>query len=86
MTNQYENRGVLFRNKFKQGNQPDYKGKLTLNGEEDQLSAWVKRDKNGEEFLSLARTPADEAAKYAKPKQEADQKPSKTDNEDQIPF
>lgn len=86
MTEQYNNRGVLFINRNKQGNQPDWTGKLTIDGKEDRLSAWIKKDRNGDEFLSIARTPADEAAKYAKPKQETDSRPSKTDNEDQIPF
>lgn len=86
MTEQYNNRGVLFINRNKQGNQPDWTGKLTINGKEDRLSAWIKRDKNGQEFLSVARTPADEAAKYAKPQEQAAAPAKQQANEDGIPF
>jgi hypothetical protein len=69
MTPEYENRGVLFINKRKQtSNQPDWTGTITIDGKKDRLSAWGKRGSNGEEYISISRTPADEAAKYAKPK------------------
>lgn len=50
----YDNSGALFKNKEKKGNQPDFRGPLTINGEQYDMSGWQKKDKNGESFLSLA--------------------------------
>jgi hypothetical protein len=64
---QRENSGVLFKNRRKEKpNQPDYTGNVNIGGEVLNLSAWIKEDKNGGKFLSLAvskdgqrRAPAD---------------------------
>jgi hypothetical protein len=99
MQTQYNNKGVLFPNKRKQGNQPDWTGKLTIDGKEDRLSGWIKEDKNGQTFISLARTPADQVDAFRKSNgAQASEGPSfgggnnasannerKADN-DQIPF
>jgi hypothetical protein len=89
MQTQYNNKGVLFPNKRKQGNQPDWTGKLTIDGKEDRLSGWIKEDKNGQTFISIARTPADQVDAFRKtnapePTMRATT-PNNSDN-DQIPF
>lgn len=44
---------VLFKNEDKQkDNQPDYKGKIKVNGEEQQLAGWIKESKNGKKYIS----------------------------------
>jgi hypothetical protein len=54
-----DNSGVLFKNDKKEsGNQPDYKGNITVNGVEYWLSAWIKEGKSGK-FMGLAVNPKD---------------------------
>jgi hypothetical protein len=58
---QRNNSGVLFRNDKKEtGNQPDYKGNITVDGKPYWLSAWIKDGKTGK-FMGLALSPKDEA-------------------------
>ena len=61
---QYDNsnRGVLFKNDRKEKDtHPDYKGSYTDgNGAEFWLSAWIKKDKNGNSFMSFSTTSKDE--------------------------
>ena len=54
---------VLFKNDRKEKEtHPDYKGSYTdANGSEFWLSAWLKKDKNGNVFMSLSTTAKDEA-------------------------
>jgi hypothetical protein len=57
---QRENSGVLFKNRRKEKpNQPDYTGNINIGGEQLSLSAWIKEDKNGGKFLSLAASSKD---------------------------
>lgn len=51
---QRPNTGTLFRNDRKtKDNQPDYKGKINVNGEVFELAAWLKEGKKGK-FFSLS--------------------------------
>jgi len=49
--------GILFRNdKRSSERHPDYKGSVTVRGEEFWLSAWIKTGQSGAKFMSLALT------------------------------
>ncbi len=80
MTKQtYDNSGILFRNKDKESEKhPDYKGNLTVGGEEFWLSAWIKEGNKGK-FMTLSVTP--------KNKDKADAAAGKrVELSDEIPF
>lgn len=60
------NRGALWKNDRKRGdNDPDYTGKIDVNGVEMWLSAWIKKGAKGS-FMSLSVKPKD--APNARPK------------------
>ena len=81
------NRGVLFKNDRKEKEtHPDYKGSYTDgSGAEFWLSAWLKKDKNGNTFMSLSTTAKDEA--HNKGMQQARQAVAPSQEfEDDLPF
>jgi hypothetical protein len=49
------NRGVFFRNDRKkpESREPDYRGRLNVDGAEYELAGWVREGKNGK-YLSLS--------------------------------
>jgi len=47
------NSGVLFTNQKKADNQPDWKGKVNVNGKDMEVAGWVKEGKNGK-YISLS--------------------------------
>lgn len=50
-----DNRGVLFKNKEKkQDTHADYQGNINVEGQEFWLNAWIKKDKNGNPYMSLS--------------------------------
>ncbi|MDG1122769.1 MAG: hypothetical protein P8J70_13650 [Glaciecola sp.] len=52
--------GVLFFNAYKdKDTQPNFKGKITIEGKEYSLSAWERKDKNGNNYYSLQATSPD---------------------------
>jgi len=59
----YDNnmRGALFKNDRRRGpNSPNYTGSAEIDGVEYWVSAWVKKSRRGETFLSLAFTNKEE--------------------------
>ena len=67
MKQQKDMSGILFKNDRKeQGSHPDYKGSITVDGEEYWLSAWIKRGERGT-FMSLAAKPKEARLPVKKP-------------------
>lgn len=75
--------GSLFKNRKKEKDtHPDYNGSVKINGEELWISGWIKQDKNGNQYMSLAFKPKDtERAQVAG---SAPRKAAEMD--DEIPF
>ena len=47
--------GVLWKNKFKKTDkEPFFRGKATVRGHDLELAAWIKKDKNGQDMISIA--------------------------------
>jgi hypothetical protein len=45
--------GYIFRNQYRDNpKSPEFQGKLNIDGEEREISLWVKEDKNGKKFFS----------------------------------
>lgn len=47
------NTGAIFKHQKTKETQPDYKGKLNVNGKDFDVSGWIKESKEGKSFLSL---------------------------------
>ena len=57
-----KNSGALFRNdKRETEKHPEYTGKITIEGREFYLSAWVNEMRNGQKYFSIKATPKVEA-------------------------
>jgi hypothetical protein len=57
-----DNSGVLFRNDKRENEKsPNYKGNITINGQDYWLSAWIKEGKGGK-FMGLAVSPKEQQA------------------------
>jgi hypothetical protein len=53
-----KNSGALFRNdKRETEKHPEYTGKITIEGVEYYLSAWVNEMRNGQKYFSIKATP-----------------------------
>ncbi|HYW35892.1 MAG TPA: hypothetical protein VE868_10830 [Balneolaceae bacterium] len=85
----YENKGILFKNDYKNDNPkaPDYKGKINFDGEEKELAAWVKKGKNGK-FLSLSVSEPYESNAPSKQSNDSlnDSMPDMDDVDSDLPF
>lgn len=58
MTEKRDNSGVIFKNNRKQQDtHADYEGNCTIAGQEYWMNAWLKKDKNGNTFMSFAFKP-----------------------------
>ena len=56
-----KNKGVLFKNDKKENEkQPDFTGKINIEGKDFRLAAWKKESKNGKTFLSINVSDFDE--------------------------
>jgi hypothetical protein len=78
--NQRDNSGVLFRSDKKDNDRaPDYKGNITVNGQDYWLSAWIKEGKSGK-FMGLAVSPKEDYQPKQAPKK------SNFDDLDSLPF
>lgn len=59
--------GALFKNDKRQTeNHPNYRGSCEINNEQYWVSAWVKKDKNGNAYMSLSFQPKEQPAQVAK--------------------
>jgi len=47
------NTGALFSNKKTKETQPDYKGKVNINGVDYDLAGWIKTSENAGKYLQL---------------------------------
>lgn len=89
MDKQYDNelRGVLFRNdKKEKETQPDFKGDVTVEGQEYWLSAWVQESKKGTKYFSLSLQPKDKAHQQGMEKVQKAMNAPAGMPEDDIPF
>lgn len=48
------NTGAIFKNDKKQGNQPDYRGKVNVNGKEMEIALWFKESSKGMKYFSCS--------------------------------
>lgn len=63
MSTQKDNNGAMFPNQYKsKDTHPDYKGKITINGQEKAIAGWVKTSKEGKEYLSISISELQEKA------------------------
>jgi len=82
-------RGFIGKNDYKEKeNQPDYTGRLTINGEEYRLSGW-SREKEGRRYLSIAVSVAQPRVggqDFKKNAPQTQQAPVKEELTDDLPF
>jgi uncharacterized protein (DUF736 family) len=79
---QKNNTGAIFKHEKTADNQPDYRGKMTVDGKQWEISLWVRESQAGKKYMSAAiKEP------YVKPDESAPtQKPTSNDSDDGMPF
>lgn len=79
------NRGALFVNDKKESeNHPDWNGKIDVEGTEYWVSAWKKKSKSGDPYMSLSIKPKEQRqARRPAPTRQA---PPADDFDDQVPW
>lgn len=64
MSNQKDNSDALFKNAKKETEKhPDYRGKCFIGGAKYYIASWIRESKNGNKYMSLSFTKADEKNK-----------------------
>ena len=48
------NRGAIFKNDKTADNQPDYTGKINVDGVEKRIALWIRESKSGNKYMSAA--------------------------------
>lgn len=80
------NRGVLFKNDRKEEDRhPDYKGKINANGQDFELAAWIREDRNGRKYMSLSISEPYEKPEQA-PKPTAQKTRQSPQKQQQVPL
>jgi uncharacterized protein (DUF736 family) len=65
------NRGAIFKNDQKSSDkQPDYKGKINVDGVDKQISLWVTTSKEGKKFFSVQISEPYQPQQQAAPSQQ----------------
>jgi len=80
------NRGAIFKNENKQGSQPDYKGKINVDGKDKQISMWVTTSKEGKKFFSVQISEPYQPQQQAAQAPQAPQPTGDANWEDEMPF
>lgn len=77
----FDMKGYLGKNKNRSNDkQPTHRGKCTINGTAYWISGW-RREKDGDQFLSLAFQPVEETQTSRRPEPD-----TSTDDDDDVPF
>lgn len=81
------NTGSLFKNDRKQSDKhPDYKGSAVVSGQEVWMSAWIKKSRDGQTYMSFAFEPKQEQAKRAAAASQAPDDRWDEPDDDRVPF
>ena len=79
------NSGAIFKNDKKTAdNQPDYRGKINVDGKEWEISLWVREGQQAGKFFSAAIK--EPWVKPAEPLQSTTAKITSVDEDDDLPF
>ena len=86
MGKDFDNSGILFQNDRKeQPKHPDYKGSITIDGNEYWLSGWKKSGNKGS-FLSLSVQPKEQRSNQRQQIRQSAPKSSGFDDDQDTPF
>lgn len=85
---QKDNSGAIFKNdKKEKDTHPDYRGPIRVDGKDKEISLWVKKDKNGKSYFSVAiKEPYKKEPRYAGDSDTAPRKSKFDDLDSDVPF